>query len=106
MDCKSFVFIVISITAAHFATKNTISKSSAKSGETNVYNKYDNISGMKHDFFKLISNTFITLMIFSKLPIFSMDFTESIAGRSIMAGFIIMLFHSIVQPIINMTPEW
>lgn len=107
MDCKALLFIIISIIAAYFAVQHTVKKGqTAKLGETNIYNNYENISGMKHDFFKLFSNTFITMILFSNLPILSTNFFESVTGRALAAGCIIMFYHSTVQPYINMTTAW
>jgi hypothetical protein len=107
MDCKTLFFIFISCVTAYLAVMNTIKKgSSAKPGENNIYNSYQNISGMKHDFFKLFSNTFITMMLFSNMPIISSNFFESILGRALVAGFVVMFYHSSVQPFVNMTGAW
>jgi hypothetical protein len=107
MDCKSLLFVIISFTAAYFAVQNTIKKGkTAQPGENNIYNNYENISGMKHDFFKLFCNTFITMILFSNLPIVSINIFESILGRALAAGFIIMFYHSTIQPYVNMTTAW
>ena len=109
MNTKSIAFVLLSLFMMYVAIQRTVPKGRvAKSGETNIYNSYENISGMKHDLFKLFWMTLIagllspgnvTLIDFN-------DFTRSLLFRALVVGLSISFYHSTLQPLVNMLPAF
>lgn len=108
MNLRIYLFIVIAIVVAFCAYKKTLPRGVvAKKGESTIYNSYENISGMKHDCFKLFHQTFFTLLLLSpSTPIFSSNLFESVIGKSLLAGITMMTYHSLWQPYVNQLPAW
>lgn len=108
MNGRVLLYIVMALVLAWYAYKHTLPKGKvAKSGEKTIYNSYENVSGMKHDFFKLFHQTFFMFFLLSpEMPIYSTDIFSSALGKSLVAASIIMTYHSTIQPYVNMLPAW
>ena len=83
MNEKTKLFVMISILMIVFANIYTQEKTvAATEGQISLFNNYTNMSGLKHDFFKLFFINFIAgLLIDNPTTIFSMDqFHTSLFG--------------------------
>jgi len=110
MQTKSALFLLLSLAMMFISSKKTIGENrKAVPGEVSVYNKYVNISGMKHDFFKLFFMTLIPgiLAESSGINFFSLDnFANSVVGRAILVAFTVSFYHSTLQPMVNYLPNF
>lgn len=109
MNTKTTVFLLLSIGMIYVATKNTLPKSqTANPGQTSLYNNYKNISGMKHDFFKLFFMTFIPgLLISGPINLFDMyNFNQSLVGRALIVALTVAFYHTTLQPMVNYLPHF
>jgi hypothetical protein len=111
MNNKTQLFILLSIGMIFIASKRTLPKGqTAQLGETSLYNNYANISGVKHDFFKLFFMTFIPgLLINNPTNIFSFTldtFNQSLFGRALIVALTIAFYHTTLQPMINFLPAF
>lgn len=109
MNIKTIAFLLFSIFMIQYANNNTLPKKEiAKPGQTSVFNNYENISGLKHDFFKLFIMTFVPAMLASN-PIVLFDinnFDNSAIGKAIIVSLTIAFYHTTVQPLVNYLPKF
>jgi hypothetical protein len=109
MNNKTIFFIIFSLTMMYIAHRRTLPKSKvAEPGQTSLFNNYQNVSGMKHDFFKLFCMTFIPFLL-SDAPytLFSVrNFNQSAVGRALIVALTIAFYHTSVQPLINYLPAF
>lgn len=109
MNYKALLFVCFSLYMMYRMYRVTIPKDKvAKPGQESMYGKYENISTMKHDFFKLFIFTFMPLILIdNNMPFFTVDnFEQSIVGKSLLVGFIAAFFHTVVEPLINNLPAF
>lgn len=109
MNSKTQAFLLFSIVMMFVAHRRTLPKSQvAKPGQTSLFNNYENISGMKHDFFKLFCMTFIPAMLVSgPIVVFSVkNFNQSAVGRALIVALTIAFYHTTVQPLVNYLPPF
>lgn len=109
MNNKTIIFLLFSVAMMYYAHKRTLPKAqTAKPGQTSLFNNYQNISGMKHDFFKLFCMTFIPIVL-ANGPILFFDinnFNQSAIGRSLIVALTIAFYHTSVQPLVNYLPPF
>lgn len=88
--------------------KSLIKSQVATPGQTSLFNNYENISGMKHDFFKLFCMTFIPIILSNgSIVIFDIkNFNQTAVGKSLIVALTIAFYHTTVQPLINYLPKF
>lgn len=109
MNSKTQFFVLFSAIMMYVAHRRTLPKSqTANPGQTSLFNNYKNISGMKHDFFKLFCMTFIPAVLVSgPINVFSMkNFNQSAVGRALIVALTIAFYHTTVQPLVNYLPAF
>lgn len=109
MNEKTKLFVMISILMIVFANIYTQEKTvAATEGQISLFNNYTNMSGLKHDFFKLFFINFIAgLLIDNPTTIFSMDqFHTSLFGRSLIIALTFAFYHTTLQPMVNFLPRF
>ena len=109
MNSKTQAFLLFSVVMMVIATRRTLPKpQTAKPGETSLFNNYQNISGMKHDFFKLFCMTFIPIVLANgPVTLFSLsNFNQSAIGRGLIVALTIAFYHTTVQPLVNYLPAF
>lgn len=109
MNSKTSLFLLVSIAMIFVAHSKTLPKSqTAKPGQTSLFNNYENISGLKHDFFKLFCMTFIPAMLVSgPIVIFDVkNFNQSAVGKALIVALTIAFYHTTVQPMVNYLPKF
>ena len=109
MNSKTILFLLFSVAMMFVAHRQTLPKSQiAKPGQTSLFNNYQNISGMKHDFFKLFCMTFIPAVLTSgPIVIFDIkNFNQSAVGRALIVALTIAFYHTTVQPMVNYLPPF
>ena len=109
MNNKLTAFLIVSITMIIVANKRTVQKGvTAKPGQISIFNNYENMSGLKHDFFKLFCMTFIPgLLISGPINFFDINnFSQSLVGRALIVALTIAFYHTTVQPAVNYLPRF
>lgn len=108
MEIKFIVIIVIALISIFIINFKSVDKqNSAQPGEFSSQGKYENVTPLKHDLFKQMFVVIVTLSLFDNLPWFDAEKPwSSRIGRACIVASCFVIYHAIVQPVINLLPRF
>jgi cell division protein FtsW (lipid II flippase) len=99
MDDKIALFFIATLILVIFAAAYTKKRYEiAEEGDISIFGRYENISLLKHDFFKLFFMTLIPGYLLSNQK------NVPLIVRALIAGTTVAFYHVALQPLINFIP--